>query len=124
MTLGGRITLARENYNLTEQQLSGRLGVMVKTVRNWESDRSEPRGNKLAMLSGVLGVSLGWLVTGENTVEEAPESVEETKTLQMKVGQLFALHEQSAALIQEIQSDVENLQEQFERVESMPPDEN
>jgi len=110
MTLGGRIALARENNNFTEQQLSRRLGVMVKTVHNWEADRSAPRGNKMAMLCGVLGVSLGWLVTGENSDDENPETFEETKTLQTNLDQLLALHEQSSALIFEIQSDIIRLQ--------------
>ena len=110
MTLGGRITLARGKHNLTQQQLSRRLGVMVKTVHNWEADRSAPRGNKIVMLSGVLGVSLGWLVTGENSDVENPETFEETKSLQANLDQLLALHEQSSALIFEIQSDIIRLQ--------------
>jgi len=110
MTLGGRIALARGNNNFTEQQLSRRLGVMVKTVHNWEADRSAPRGNKMAMLAGVLGVSLGWLVTGENSDDENPETFEETRSLQANLDQLLALHEQSSALIFEIQRDINRLQ--------------
>jgi transcriptional regulator with XRE-family HTH domain len=112
VTLGGRITLARESANLTDQQLSRRLGVMIKTVRNWETDRSEPRGNKLSMLSGVLGVSYNWLVTG---VEDNIENLEETKALQVKMDRLINLHEQSSALIFEIQSDLHRLQNRIDR---------
>ncbi len=111
MTLGGRITLARESANLTDQQLSRRIGVLLKTVRNWETDRSEPRGNKLTMLSGVLGVSLGWLVSGE---DDETENLEETKALQVKMDRLLNLHQQSSALIFEIQSDLTRLQSRID----------
>ena len=115
MTLGGRITLARESINLTDAQLSRRLGVMLKTVRNWETDRSEPRGNKLATLSGVLGVSLQWLVTGDDELTREDENVEETRALKVKVDRLINLHEQTSALIFEIQSDVHRLQNRIDK---------
>ena len=37
----------------------------MQTIQNWESDRSEPRANKLQMLAGFLNVSMIWLLTGE-----------------------------------------------------------
>ena len=115
MTLGGRISLARENINLTDQELSVRLGVMVKTVRNWEADRSEPRGNKMTMLSGVLGVPFGWLVSGENTDDDNPQTFEETKSISAKIDQLQALNDQTTAMIAEIKSDLERLQNQIDQ---------
>jgi len=117
VTLGGRITLARESINLTDAQLSRRLGVMVKTVRNWETDRSEPRGNKLATLSGVLGVSLPWLVTGDDESSRNDENVEETRSLKVKVDRLISLHEQTSALIFDIQSDIHRLQNRIDRTD-------
>ena len=117
-TLGGRIILARENANFTEKQLSYRLGVMPKTVRNWETDRSEPRGNKLAMLAGVLGISLGWLVSGEQSNSETLETFEETRPLQVKLDQMVALQEQTSALIFEIRSDILLLQRQLNQDET------
>jgi HTH-type transcriptional regulator, cell division transcriptional repressor len=110
VTLSGRISLARENSSLTQQQLSHRLGVLLKTVKNWETDRSEPRGNKLTTLSGVLGVSLQWLVTGKDDLGNIPDTPEETKSLQVKMDRLLTLHEQSTALIAIIQADIQNLQ--------------
>ena len=117
MTLGGRITLSRESINLTDAQLSRRFGVMLKTVRNWETDRSEPRGNKLATLAGVLGVSLQWLVTGDDNVTRVDENVEETRSLKVKLDRLINLHEQTSALIFEIQSDLLRLQNRIDRTE-------
>ncbi|MEM6897934.1 MAG: helix-turn-helix domain-containing protein [Pseudomonadota bacterium] len=63
-TLGDRITGAREAAGLSQQSLSKRLGIKLRTLKEWEDDLSEPRANKLNMLAGVLNVSLRWLMTG------------------------------------------------------------
>ena len=70
-TLGGRIVAAREAAGFTSKELSARLGVAAKTVANWESDRSEPRSNKLSMLAGLLGVSPTWLLAGQGSAPRA-----------------------------------------------------
>lgn len=64
-TLGDRITNAREAIGLSDEELAHKLGVELSTLRDWEEDLSEPRANRLAMLSGVLNVSLRWLMTGQ-----------------------------------------------------------
>lgn len=64
-TFGDRLALCRDRQGLTQAQLARRLGLKVSTVQNWESDRSEPRANKLHMLAGFLNVSMTWLMTGE-----------------------------------------------------------
>lgn len=71
-TFGDRVSGAREALGLSQNELARNLGVKVKTVRNWENDTAEPRANKLQMLSGVLGVSLMWLLNGEGDGLEAP----------------------------------------------------
>ncbi len=63
-TLGGRISIAREAASLSSAQVARRLGIKSETLRNWETDRSEPRANRLTMLAGVLNVSPGWLLSG------------------------------------------------------------
>lgn len=63
-TLGDRIAAARNSAGLTQSGLAGRLGVGVKVISAWENDRSEPRANRLATLSGLLGVSVAWLLSG------------------------------------------------------------
>ena len=63
-TLGGRISLAREASGLTVAQVVKRLGVRVATYSAWETDRSEPRANKLVALAGILNVSPTYLLSG------------------------------------------------------------
>lgn len=73
-TFGDRLARAREFAGMSQAQLARRLGVKVATIGNWESDRSEPRANRLQMLSGLLNVTIGWLMTGEG--DGAPEIAE------------------------------------------------
>lgn len=70
-TFGDRLARAREAAGMSQAQLARRLGVKVSTMRNWEADRSEPRANRLSMLSGLLNVSIIWLMSGEG--EGVPE---------------------------------------------------
>jgi len=70
-TFGDRLAAARDVSGLSQSDLSRRLGVLPKVIRNWEDDRSEPRANKLQMLAGILNVSMSWLITGQGDgVEE------------------------------------------------------
>ena len=71
-TFGDRVAGAREALGLTQSDLARKLGVKLKTVQGWEDDISEPRANKLQMLSGVLNVSLMWLLNGEGEGIAAP----------------------------------------------------
>ena len=71
-TFGDRLSAAREAAGMTQTDLAKRLGVKLSTLRGWEDDHSEPRANRLSMLSGLLGVSLPWLLTGEGDGVEPP----------------------------------------------------
>ncbi|WP_432449662.1 helix-turn-helix domain-containing protein [Aliiroseovarius marinus] len=72
-TFGDRLAGARDAVGLTQSALAKKIGVKLKTLRGWEEDLSEPRANKLQMLSGVLNVSLRWLLTGEGDGVDNPE---------------------------------------------------
>lgn len=72
-TFGDRLAAARDQAKLTQAALAKRLGVKASTVRKWEDDLSEPRANRLSMLAGVLGVSMGWLINGSGDGVEAPD---------------------------------------------------
>ena len=73
-TFGDRLAGAREAEGMSQSELARRLGVKLKTLKAWEDDLSEPRANKLQMLSGVLGVSLIWLLTGEGDGVDEPDA--------------------------------------------------
>ena len=112
VTMGGRIKKAREACGLTISQLARRTGVLPKTLHNWETDRSEPRANKLPLLAGVLSIPPLWLLNGEGSPLELCVTVntDETANLQGKVDRLIELHQESSRLMFEIQSEVMRLQ--------------
>ncbi len=72
-TLGDRLAAARESQGMTQETLAKRLGIKHKTLQTWEEDLSEPRANKLSMVSGLLNVSMVWLITGEGEGLGDPE---------------------------------------------------
>ncbi|NNE87006.1 MAG: helix-turn-helix domain-containing protein [Silicimonas sp.] len=79
-TFGDRLAAARDACGLDQKALAQKLGVGLGTIEKWENDLTEPRANKLQMLSGVLNVSIPWLLTGEGDgveplidLETAPE---------------------------------------------------
>lgn len=74
-TFGDRLTHAREMGGLSQEELAARAGVRPSVIRAWEEDRREPRGNQLQMLSGMLNVSIRWLLTGLGEDAEAPGGV-------------------------------------------------
>ena len=73
-TFGDRIAGAREAQSLSQKSLAKKLGISTKTLEAWENDMSEPRANRLQMLSGVLNVSIPWLLTGEGDGLDAPDA--------------------------------------------------
>jgi len=75
-TFGDRLAGAREALGVSQHDLARHLGVKDKTVLAWEQDMAEPRANKLQMMSGVLNVSMRWLLTGEGVGLAEPDTVE------------------------------------------------
>ncbi|MFT4701978.1 MAG: transcriptional regulator with XRE-family HTH domain [Yoonia sp.] len=86
-TLGDRLAAARDAAGLTQIELATQIGVKSETLDAWENDWKEPRANRLQMLTGLLGVSLRWLLTG---VGEGPDNPEETSVLSADVSGMLA----------------------------------
>jgi len=89
-TLGGRITRARDLASLTLEDAASHIGVTDETLAEWESDRSEPRANKIMTLAGVLGVSPAWLISGTG---DAPQSQNLSVAVDEMTGEINRLRE-------------------------------
>ena len=91
-TFGDRLVAAREQSNLSQQDLPKRLGVKNSTIKSWENHNSEPRANRLSMLAGLLNVSITRLISAEGSgVEETEKSYETPDYLQEALKELMAL---------------------------------
>ncbi|MCH5264530.1 MAG: FHIPEP family type III secretion protein [Lachnospiraceae bacterium] len=60
--IGNRISRCRQNRNMTQEELAGRIGVTPQAVSKWERGQSIPDTILLADLCQVLGVSAGYLL--------------------------------------------------------------
>jgi transcriptional regulator with XRE-family HTH domain len=110
-TLGGRIVYAREAQDLTTSQLARRMGIKTETLHDWETDRAEPRSNRLLTLAGMLNVSPTWLLTGAGG---APvEALTETEMMQIR-DSVVRMREQLMSVVDEL----EQLQRRLETYES------
>ncbi|MEP0233247.1 helix-turn-helix domain-containing protein [Roseibium sp.] len=99
-TLGERICRARDSVGLSTAQLARRLGVKTTTLQGWESDRSEPRSNKLVMLAGLLNVSPTWLLVGRGTPPQIDDTPDTNATMRQSLDRVQA---QALALVDEIE---------------------
>ena len=108
-TLGGRLSRARDAVGLSAAQLARRLGVQSSTIQAWESDRSQPRANRLSMLAGVLNVSLSWLLHGVGTAPVEESSEEMAEAIGLQLDRLKRLHQETAEIIVQIERDIGRL---------------
>lgn len=102
MHLGHRIKQARENQNLTREQLAAKIAVKTKTVKHWEEEHTIPRVNKLNTIAGVLDVPLLWLLAGsDNPPDTRPSSISVDATVQQKLQQAEQCMAELATLLSE-----------------------
>lgn len=74
MELSERITLARKQAGLSQEQLGDKLGVSRQAVSKWELNAALPDTDKLVPLARALGVSVDELLgnVSENGVSATP----------------------------------------------------
>lgn len=112
--MGSRIRQSRTRLGLTTQQLATRIGVKPATVENWENDRSEPRANRLVMVSGILGVPVLWLLNGEAPGDGAAKpNFDEAAAIARKLESAVAMQQDLAALLIDISAGVRRLRREL-----------
>ena len=114
-TLGDRIEQARRAKGFDLPQLARRIAVKSTTLQNWESDRSEPRPEKLTKLAGMLDAPLIWLLTGETPEASRPMvSNAGTVAIARKLERAVSMQQELASLLIEISADVARLHREME----------
>lgn len=67
--IGSRLSACRQNKNMTQEELAGRLGVTPQALSKWERGLSFPDISMLAELSGLLGIRTDYLLGIESRHE-------------------------------------------------------
>ena len=78
MTFGEQIRRARENKNLSQEDLAEQLGVSRQAVSKWETDTTVPQGINRELLSQLLGLELEFGTSADRTEKN---SIEKSKVV-------------------------------------------
>ncbi len=110
-TLGSRIRDRRREIGLSASELARRAGVTRDTLHAWETDQSQPRANKLQMVAGVLGATVGWLIEGDGGCGPAPQTTPEVAALREQLGHA----REAAKTLNNLLENIENRVDALER---------
>ena len=106
-TIAERLVEARETAGLTQAEAARLSAVAVRTLKSWETGKVKPRPNKLQILSGVLGVSLLWLLSGNEEYEVPDDSrTSRLDQLEHKVRRLSDLQREMSSISEEITAEL------------------
>jgi len=67
MEFKSRFAEARHAAGLTMRDVADELGLTFQSVQKWEKGINQPRGKRLNKIAVLLGVTVGWLMSGEFT---------------------------------------------------------
>ena len=98
--IANRLKMAREEANISQQQLAEILGVYRKRISKYESINNEeitilPPAIKMVQISKILNVSLDWLLLGEKKEEHKLETIQkklssqESKAIEILIDGLY-----------------------------------
>lgn len=73
-TIGSRIRAARENKELDQSTLAGKVDVAMRTLQRWEKGDQVPDSEFLVRLAKYTAVRAEWLLTGEGEMYPSPVS--------------------------------------------------
>jgi len=71
-TIGERLREARENKEMDQATLSGKIGVVTRTLQRWEKGEQIPDGIAITRIAKATNVQPSWLLTGEGEMYTPP----------------------------------------------------
>ena len=106
MTFGEKLTEARKQAGLTQQQFAEKLSVSRSAVAKWESDRGMPDVDNLKTMSRLLSVSLDYLLEDDEMISfqstkqpiSLDDYVKEGSARSRQDAACLALHENAEAI--------------------------
>lgn len=103
-----RIQDARAAAQLSIMEVSSLVAVKPETYKRWESGASEPRINKLTTLAGVLAVSPGWLLSGDEEHIAALNSDDRVALFRERIEQMAAIQRRMQVMLDELSCDLDD----------------
>lgn len=73
--IGDRITKAREVARLNQSELARLMSVTPQAVQKWEAGETVPRGQRIQKLATALGVSVAYLVSGDDSGDDESKGI-------------------------------------------------
>ena len=83
LKIGKFIARCRKQKNLTQMQLSEKLGITDRAISKWETGKAMPDSSIMLQLCAILGISVNDLLSGEVIQMENYNKEMENKLLEM-----------------------------------------
>lgn len=83
--IGSRLSVYRQNRNMTQEELAGRIGVTPQALSKWERGLSLPDISMLADISRILGISTDYLL-GVEAQEANGSDAREAGPMLLEIG--------------------------------------
>lgn len=110
-TLGGRMSRTREAKGMSVATLARRAGIKKATLLAWESDRSEPSVEKLALIAGMLDVHMIWLLHGVGDAPVDDIGPDPFAAIAAQIERLKRIHEDTGLIIDRLHRELRRLEE-------------
>lgn len=82
--IGKFIAACRREKDLTQVQLAEKLGITDRAVSKWETGKSLPDSSIMLELSGILGITVNELLSGEKVGQEDYEKKADENLIELK----------------------------------------
>lgn len=66
---GQRLRSRRNELNISQEELGEKVGTSKSVISGYENGQNDPRQSMVVKLSKALGVSINWLITGNDTIK-------------------------------------------------------
>jgi repressor LexA len=80
-SIGERLRAARENKEMDQASLAGKVGVVTRTLQRWEKGEQIPDGLAITRIAKATNVQPTWLLTGDGEMYPSPPHPENVFSL-------------------------------------------
>lgn len=85
-TFGSRLRVARERADISQETLAVKVDVTLQTIYRYEKDAVEPKMNAILRIAEVLDCDLQWLIAGDPSGEDEPDTSALDTFLETRLG--------------------------------------